>query len=99
MRVETSHFEIFLRERGRCRACATTVKGHQVDCQLHMVQDGAQVLQRIDKLDTELKRPRSTERYSRTPVVLMTSHDSNALRQTAARHATPVYFKKTNNLR
>jgi hypothetical protein len=59
-----------------------------------MIRDGAQLMQRIDKLDTDLKRLRSTERYSRTPVVLMTSHDSNALGQTATRHAAPVYFKK-----
>jgi DNA-binding NarL/FixJ family response regulator len=59
-----------------------------------MIRNGAQVMQRIDKLDTDLKRLRSTERYSRTPVVLMTTHDSNALGQTAARHAAPVYCKK-----
>lgn len=65
-----------------------------MDCKLHMIRDGALVMQQIDKLDTDLKRLRSTKRYSRTPVVLMTSHDSSALGQTAARPAAPVYFKK-----
>src|SRR5579872_5295261 len=41
-----------------------------------------------------LKRLRSTEHYAQTPVIVMTSHSSTRIEETAAKHAALFYFRK-----
>ena len=45
-----------------------------------------------------LKRLRSTEHLSKTPVIVMTSVDSTRIEAKAARHAALFFFRKTSTL-